>query len=79
MTKFERCNHVLRATKITRITVDITFSFFLSEDAGLCGLNGCPFHGMCLRDTKLGKYACQCPECYASDIPNYVCGKLFIC
>ena len=51
------------------------FTLFFSEDAGLCGLNGCPFHGMCLRDTKLGKYKCQCPECYALDKPNYVCGK----
>ena len=31
---------------------------------------------MCLRDIKLGKYKCQCPECYALDKPNYVCGKL---
>ena len=46
-----------------------------TEDAGLCGLNGCPFHGMCLRDAKLSKYQCQCPECYTQDMPNYVCGE----
>ena len=38
-------------------------------------MNGCPFHGMCLRDSELGHYQCKCPECYTQDLPNYVCGN----
>ena len=63
---------------MTELLLDSTFYYFiLTEDAGLCGLNGCPFHGMCLRDSELGKYQCQCPECYTQDLPNYVCGKSY--
>ena len=54
---------------------ELYFSSFFSEDAGLCGMNGCPFHGMCLRDSELGHYQCACPECYTQDLPNYVCGN----
>lgn len=53
----------------------ITFFVAFAEDAGLCGVHGCPYHAMCLRDPNLGKYACQCPDCYAGDLPTFVCGK----
>ena len=39
--------------------------FDFSDETSLCGVDGCPFGGVCMKDPPSvgGQYQCRCKEC----------------
>ena len=49
-----------------------------SDETTLCGVDGCPFGGVCMKDPPSvgGQYQCRCKECdRVLGQSEVVCGK----
>ena len=63
---------------ILNFCLTINYTIHFSDETSLCGVDGCPFGGVCMKDPPSvgGQYQCRCKECdRVLGKSEVVCGK----